>query len=597
MRAFTQNCPNSNFSQGNFNNWTGTTGTTPSYTGTPYDIPGFVAGQHTIITTSSADLNTGGAISTIPQGATSSCMLGNDVPGFGAESMTYTMTVDVTNRLFVYEYAMVLQDPISPPHAVSEKPRFIVKLMDNNGQVLPGNCSFYETYGGDPNNNFTYYTNVVTYSNWKKVAIDLTNYVGLQVQIQFTTMDCGLGAHWGYAYLTSSCGPMELDIQKNCDGAIILTAPSGFHSYLWSPGGETTQSVSLNNPPTASYTYSCLMNPIAGLSCPTTLDTTFNFIATPDFSVVDTVICIGESVVLSTSNDEVGGTYIWSPTSQTTSSITVTPTSNAIYYVTYNALNNCSYIDTSVVVVNPLPTFYIVDFYVCNGSEAQLGAEPDIYDYTWNNGYLSNTAFIPTIPQYYGVVATDPATDCVQKDSLFIDIKPLPSAAFSSICGTFPAEFINESVGGVINFWNFGDGTSIVVGNQVTHPYSNLTNNSYTVTLVTESIYGCRDSMQQDYIIPLLYYVPNTFTPDGDELNNEFKPIFSQHAKVGAYKFIIYNRWGEVIFETQNIDDGWDGTYDFNKSQDGTFNWELQYIDLVCEDLLQHIYGHVNLVK
>jgi gliding motility-associated-like protein len=592
-----QNCPNSNFSQGNFTNWTGTTGTTPAYTGTPYDVPGFVAGQHTIITSSSPDPNTGGAIPTIPPGAASSCMLGNAVPGYGAESMTYTMTVDATNRLFIYEYAMVLQDPISPPHAVNEKPRFIVKLMDMNGQVLPGNCSYYETYGGDPNNNFTYYTNVVTYSDWKKVAIDLSDYTGMDVKIQFTTMDCGLGAHWGYAYLTTSCGPMEIDIQKNCEGAIVLTAPPGFHSYLWSPGGETTQSITLNNPPTATYTYSCEMNPIAGLSCITTLDTTFNFIATPAFSVVDTAICLGESVVLSTSNDEVGGTYIWSPTGQTTSSITVSPTSNTTYYVTYNALNNCTYTDTSVVIVNPLPAFFLEDFYVCDGNQAELDPEPDIYDYTWNNGYQSNVPFTPTTPQYYIVTATDPVTGCQQTDSLFIDIKPLPTAAFSSVCGSLPAEFTNESVGGAINFWNFGDGSPIVTGNMVIHPYLDLSNDSYIVTLTTESIYGCRDSIQQEFLIPLMYYVPNTFTPDGDEFNNEFKPIFSQNKKVGTYKFIIYNRWGEVVFETRNIEVGWDGTYDYKRTQDGTFTWELQYSDLICNKGLQHIYGHVNLVK
>lgn len=591
-----QNCPNSNFSQGNFSQWTGTTGTTPGL-GSPYDVPGFVSGQHTIITTSTPDINTGGAINTIPPGGTSSCMLGNAVAGWGAESMTYSMFVDQTNNLFIYEYAMILQDPISPPHAVNEKPRFIVKVLDNLGQVLPGNCSYYETYGGDPNNNFTYYTNVVTYSEWKKVAIDLSTYQGFPIQIQFTTMDCGLGAHWGYAYLSTSCGPLEIDIQKNCEGAIVLTAPAGFHSYLWSPGGETTQSITLNNPPTATYTYSCLMNPIAGLSCPTTIDTTFNFIATPDFAVIDTAICLGESVVLSTTNNEVGGTYVWNPTGQNTSSITVSPTSNTTYYVTYDALNNCSYTDTAVVIVNPLPVFYLEDFYVCDGSEAILDPEPDIYDYTWNNGYFSNTPFIPTSAQYYTVTATDVATGCEQKDSLFIDIKPLPTAAFNSICGSLPAVFNNTSVGGVINYWNFGDGTATVVGNQVTHPYLNLSNDSYLVTLVTESIYGCRDSVQNDFIIPLLYYVPNTFTPDGDEFNNEFKPIFSQTKKVGSYKFLIYNRWGEVIFETQNIDVGWDGTYSFNSTQDGTFTWELQYIDLSCGKGLQHEYGHVNLVK
>lgn len=591
-----QNCPNSNFSEGNFNNWTGTTGTTPGL-GSPYDVPGFVVGQHTIITSSTPDPNTGGAISTIPPGATSSCMLGNTVAGWGAESMTYSMFVDASNRLFIYEYAMILQDPISPPHAVNEKPRFIVKIMDNLGQVLPGNCSYYETYGGDPNNNFTYFTNDITYSNWQKVAIDLSSFAGSQVQIQFTTMDCGLGAHWGYAYLSTTCGPLEIDIQKNCDGAIVLTAPDGFHSYEWSPGGETTQSITLPNPPTGTYNYSCLMNPIAGLSCPTSLDTTFSFIQTPSFSTSDTVICFGESVTLTTSNNEVGGSYLWSPGGQTTTSITVTPNSSSVYYVTYGALNNCNYTDTATVIVNPLPDFFIEDFYVCEGSMAILDPYPDNLDYVWDNGFLTDIPFTPELPQYYTVTATEPLTGCQQSDSLFIDIKPLPSAGFSFVCGSLPAEFFNESIGGLINYWNFGDGSPIVVGDEVVHPYLNLTNPYYTVTLTTESVYGCKDSIQIDFPIPLLYYVPNTFTPDGDEFNNDFKPIFSQNKNVGNFLFRIYNRWGEIIFESQNIEIGWDGTHANTICQDGTYTWELQYLDLICEEGIVHIFGHVNLVR
>ena len=591
-----QNCPNSNFSEGNFNHWTGTTGSTPSL-GTPYDFPGFVVGQHTIITSASLDLNTGGAISTVPPGATSSCMLGDAVAGWGAESMTYSMLVDMSNRLFVYEYAMVLQDPIDPPHLLNEKPRFIVKMMDDQGQLLPGNCGFYETYGGDPNNNFSYAANDVTYSNWKKVAIDLTAFIGTTVQIQFTTMDCDLGAHWGYAYLSTSCGSLEMDIQKNCEGSIVLTAPAGFDSYLWSPGGETTQSIVIDNPPTGTYSYSCSLNPIAGLSCPSTIDTTFSFIHTPAFSVIDTAICLGETIEISTTNQETGGTYSWSPTGQTTAEISVSPLTNTSYYVTYHALNDCIYTDTAYIEVNALPQFYIEDFFVCAGSEAVLEPTPNSLNYIWANGYLSNTPFTPTTSQYYVVTATDPITGCQQTDSLFIDLKPMPTAAFSSVCGTFPAQFTYLSVNGIINYWNFGDGSPTVAGDDATHLYTISSNSTFLVTLTTESLYGCKDSVQQEFIIPMLYYIPNTFTPDGDEFNNEFKPVFSHQSNVGSYSFKIFNRWGEIVFETLDLNVGWDGMYAYQVAQDGTYTWEMKYIDESCDEGLQKICGHVNLLR
>jgi gliding motility-associated-like protein len=97
--------------------------------------------------------------------------------------------------------------------------------------------------------------------------------------------------------------------------------------------------------------------------------------------------------------------------------------------------------------------------------------------------------------------------------------------------------------------------------------------------------------------MPLVYYTPNTFTPDADEFNNEFKPVFSQNKNVGSYHFLIYNRWGELIFESYDLKYGWDGTYHLQMSQDDTYTWELIYADIVCGTGKKHIYGHVNLIK
>lgn len=165
------------------------------------------------------------------------------------------------------------------------------------------------------------------------------------------------------------------------------------------------------------------------------------------------------------------------------------------------------------------------------------------------------------------------------------------------MCGSIPAQFINSSAGGLIYYWNFGDGSPITVGNNVTHPYLVDDNESYTVVLTAESVYGCKDSVQNLFILPLLYYIPNTFTPDGDEFNNDFKPIFSRNEKVESYHFLIYNRWGEIIFESYDPKYGWDGTYHSLMSQDATYEWELIYKDRECDNGKKHIFGHVNLIK
>jgi gliding motility-associated-like protein len=167
------------------------------------------------------------------------------------------------------------------------------------------------------------------------------------------------------------------------------------------------------------------------------------------------------------------------------------------------------------------------------------------------------------------------------------------------VCGSIPAEFFNESIGGNINYWNFGDGSPIQVGNHVFHPYVDLSVDYYNVNLTTESIYGCKDSIQIQFPIPLIHYVPNTFTPDGDTYNNVFKPIFSHNNKVGNFLFQIFNRWGDLIFESQNVEIGWDGTFGANgiECQDHTYTWKLKYRDTSCNDGLKEIIGHVNLIK
>ncbi|MNE77903.1 hypothetical protein D3C80_1742600 [compost metagenome] len=59
----------------------------------------------------------------------------------------------------------------------------------------------------------------------------------------------------------------------------------------------------------------------------------------------------------------------------------------------------------------------------------------------------------------------------------------------------------------------------------------------------------------------LIYYVPNTFTPDGDEYNNIFLPVFNNSFDKQSYTMLIFNRWGEVLFESHDLSVGWDGTY------------------------------------
>ncbi len=95
---------------------------------------------------------------------------------------------------------------------------------------------------------------------------------------------------------------------------------------------------------------------------------------------------------------------------------------------------------------------------------------------------------------------------------------------------------------------------------------------------------------------PVIYFVPNTFTPNGDELNNVFQPIFTFGYDPQNYSFYIYNRWGELLFESHDTKIGWDGAYGDKQVENDTYIWKLEFKEKLKEN--KHLkVGHVNVFK
>jgi gliding motility-associated-like protein len=122
-----------------------------------------------------------------------------------------------------------------------------------------------------------------------------------------------------------------------------------------------------------------------------------------------------------------------------------------------------------------------------------------------------------------------------------------------------------------------------------------------TVCLEAISQYGCIDSTCKNIIFKegFALYVPNTFTPDNDDYNPTFTPIFPPDANVKDYHLTIFDRWGEIVFESFNINVGWDGTYGVSNKktvQDGVYVWKIKVTE--GDDNKKHDFvGHVTLLK
>ena len=178
-----------------------------------------------------------------------------------------------------------------------------------------------------------------------------------------------------------------------------------------------------------------------------------------------------------------------------------------------------------------------------------------------------------------------------------------PNAAFTSSVSTFssPVEniyFGNNSTGATNYVWNFGNGTTSVLSDPTVN-YTNISGN-VLVTLYAYSAAGCVDSSFKiiNYTEEQIFYVPNTFTPDEDEFNQTWGPVFTQGFDAFNFNLKIYNRWGEIIWESNNAEGRWDGSYGTSglKCPQGVYTWKIDYKPIETDEKLT-ITGQVNLLK
>ncbi len=185
----------------------------------------------------------------------------------------------------------------------------------------------------------------------------------------------------------------------------------------------------------------------------------------------------------------------------------------------------------------------------------------------------------------------------------YIKISPFPVAQFSSdqkelAKGETQVNFYNESSNSTSYTWNFGDGSALDNSFDAIHTYTVAEEESITIILTASNNSGCVDtaSLKLDIKDDIVYYVPNSFTPNNDGYNSNFKPIFTSGFDPQNYTLLIYNRWGELLFESHNNEIGWDGTYGNNLVEEGTYVWVIQYNNS-SNTSNEVIKGIVNLLR
>jgi gliding motility-associated-like protein len=156
---------------------------------------------------------------------------------------------------------------------------------------------------------------------------------------------------------------------------------------------------------------------------------------------------------------------------------------------------------------------------------------------------------------------------------------------------------VNTSIGGISNTWTI-EGISFIQ-NQTEFDYTFPFSEGFQlVTLLVESSFGCINSTFNSIQImnDFMVYIPNTFTPDGDECNNLFQPIFSGEVDPSNFGFWIYNRWGELVFESHDVSAYWDGNYGQSRALDGLYSYFLSYSESSSKEV-KTVVGSISLLK
>lgn len=378
------------------------------------------------------------------------------------------------------------------------------------------------------------------------------------------------------------------------------------YSYSWNTN-PIQNSVQANNLSAGSYTVTVTDDNACTSSA--------NIVLTePNFQLNTATaisICDGQPANLAaTSLDGASPvTYTWTDQNTgiviTGNTVNPTPNNNVTYVVVATDANGCLTAPTNVVVtVNPTPIAAFVEDVNegCQPLCVTFNALPTIAgtNWQWDFGDTQTGVGQTAVNCFKGegvytvsltAVSNLGCTHTIQKNDL-ITVYKIPKALFTAepketTLSNPVISVVNQTVGAEEFLWRFGDtATSKLI--QPSHTY--LASGSYCIWLIAKNDFGCVDSTKDCVKILPNYtlFIPNSFTPNGDGLNDVFIPLTQS---VKDYRMTIYNRWGLKVFMSQQLETGWDG----GAEPQGAFNYVIEVTTIGGE---QKIYtGSVTLYR
>lgn len=256
-----------------------------------------------------------------------------------------------------------------------------------------------------------------------------------------------------------------------------------------------------------------------------------------------------------------------SPASSTDPSLSVCYNSPGVYDVSLIAYNDQGS-DTAFgsIEVFDFPSLDLgSDESLCEGESVLLDASASGIPVFWSTGSQSPTISVDSSGTYWAEVDNE---GCSTRDSINVQFDPFPQLELGDpqlLCEG-DSIFLDASFSGATYSWNTGSFDPEIL---VDEP---------GLYVVESQIGNCvsSDSIQIDFAIcNCMVEVPNAFTPDGDGRNDDWRPI--HFCPFEEYELRVWNRWGQLIFETDQAEDRWDGTFKGKPQEMGNYVWVLSY--------------------
>jgi gliding motility-associated-like protein len=302
------------------------------------------------------------------------------------------------------------------------------------------------------------------------------------------------------------------------------------------------------------------------------------------FALGPAAFCEGEQVLLQV--DSIYPAMVWMNNGDTIATINeIMVDTTGTYCISVTDTNGCKATSPSInILQHPKPEVNFLLDGVCENMPAEFIDQSTIYldAISIRKWYLGDGTvdYGDTVGNIYSqagsyfiklIVSSD--FGCTDSLSRIITIYKQPTADFSFSPYTISTlepevNFINTSSSAMPTLWNFGDGNFSYLDNPY-HIYEDP--GLYDVMLTVSDINNCIDSISKQITMyyDFVFYMPNSFTPNNDDFNDTLIPVAMRMEKYQSYEFIIYDRWGGIVFQTNDIYESWDGS----GVKDGEYGW------------------------